>query len=732
MLTSIVLVTYNKLDYTKQCIESVRQHTKLGSYELIAIDNGSTDGTVEWLEKQKDVRVLANGYNAGFPKACNQGLVLAQGELLMLLNNDTLVTSRWLEGLKEALLSDPSVGAVGPVTNNASYLTGIPVSYRTMDEMEQFAVAFNQSDPAKWEERLKLIGYCLLIRRQAYEKIGPLDERFGMGNFEDDDYSLRLRLAGYKLLLCGDTFIHHYGSVSFSEDSVMYKRVLAENCIEFIGKWGFHPAYGMVIRGDMIDIIEREVVQGFQQTTLEIGCGSGATLLRLRHQRPGSRLYGVEQLEAAARIAEACGIEVFRSEQPEDWSIEDGELDGILIGNVHMSMMDAQTGEKWWSRLIRMLKPGGWIVVSFLNRRYFRYANLPPEADQLLFTTEKAERMLAQAGVSVHKLMLVSDNCTAEDEAELERVTGLIQEVSREELATSYFLCFARKPIAQIEHEKSVNQSVLEETDSVRPDSLASAEHAIKEQNDVQFTGERLVVSCNVKANLKDVYDEHMHRYQLAGQLVAGLHVLDAACGTGYGSLMLREAGAVSVTGVDIDGPSVERAKIDYCQDGITFMQGDVLQLPFTDESFDAVVSFETIEHVPKGAAWIREAARVLKVGGLFIVSTPNRAVTNPTIYFEERPFNPHHLFEYRTSELLGELLESFLIEELYGQNWFDDSRFAAMRWLRAANRQQMDREAGHRTPITGSEPIPFHIYKSSEPMYVIAVCRKKKRFLRT
>ncbi|CAH1218375.1 Ubiquinone biosynthesis O-methyltransferase, mitochondrial [Paenibacillus plantiphilus] len=250
---------------------------------------------------------------------------------------------------------------------------------------------------------------------------------------------------------------------------------------------------------------------------------------------------------------------------------------------------------------------------------------------------------------------------------------------------------------------------------------------SVTEQNDVSFTGERLVVNREVKERYRDVYEEHMIRYELAASLASGLHVLDAACGTGYGAAMLRAAGASSVIGVDVDAASVERATVDYGADGISFLAGDVLALPFDDGSFDAVVSFETIEHVQSGSEWIRESARVLKEGGRFIVSTPNRALTNAANYYEEQPFNPHHRFEYRTAELVGELLQVYDLEALYGQNVYDDSQFAAMRWLRAANNLPADRMETLRVQSRGHSLVPLAELKSGEPMYVVAVCRKKR-----
>jgi tetratricopeptide (TPR) repeat protein len=102
--TSIVILTYNNLDYNKLCIESIRKYTKEGTYEIIVVDNHSTDGTVEWLKKQRDVKIILNGENLGFPKGCNQGIEIAdEANDILLLNNDTIVTPNWLINLKKCL-----------------------------------------------------------------------------------------------------------------------------------------------------------------------------------------------------------------------------------------------------------------------------------------------------------------------------------------------------------------------------------------------------------------------------------------------------------------------------------------------------------------------------------------------------------------------------------------------------------------------------------------------------
>lgn len=291
MITSIVILTYNKLNYTKHCVESIRNYTTKGTYELIVIDNCSNDGTKEWLRKQKDIITIFNDKNFGFPKGCNQGIRISNGENILLLNNDVVVTENWLSNLTNCLYSLPVIGAVGPVSNVCPYYQSIETDYKSIAEMQNFARKYNISDNNKWEERLKLIGFCMLIKKEVVEKVGFLDERFSPGNYEDDDYSTRVRRAGYKLMLCGDTFIYHYGGASFKENN-KYSKLLKDNEIKFKSKWGFTSAKNMEINRKLVDLIDKLPNENFK--ILQIGCGCGATLLYLKNKFKNAQLYGVD------------------------------------------------------------------------------------------------------------------------------------------------------------------------------------------------------------------------------------------------------------------------------------------------------------------------------------------------------------------------------------------------------------------------------------------------------
>ncbi|MDF2804109.1 MAG: hypothetical protein K0S61_4012, partial [Anaerocolumna sp.] len=290
--TSIVVLTYNNVEYNKLCIESIRKYTESGTYEIIVVDNQSTDGTVEWLKEQKDLKLILNDENFGFPKGCNQGIEVADKDNdILLLNNDTIVTPYWLDNLKKCLYSDEKIGAVGSVTNNCSNYQTVPVTYSNTNEMIMFAQNHNISDRSQWEERLRLVGFCMLIKNEVVKKIGLLDEIFSPGNFEDDDYSFRIRKAGYKLILCKDSFIHHFGSVSFGKISDKYRELLINNRKKFTEKWGFDPHYIMEVRKDITELISSS--GNTDINILHVGCAGGGTLLDIKNVIPSAKLYGI-------------------------------------------------------------------------------------------------------------------------------------------------------------------------------------------------------------------------------------------------------------------------------------------------------------------------------------------------------------------------------------------------------------------------------------------------------
>ena len=137
-MTSIVIVTHNQLEYTRQCLDSINRLTD-EAYELIVVDNGSSDGTVEYLRSLADVRLIVNDANRGFPAAANQGMAVATGRQILLLNNDVVVTTGWLFRLLRALHGDPAIGLVGPCSNFVSGPQQVETRYDSLADLDGFA-----------------------------------------------------------------------------------------------------------------------------------------------------------------------------------------------------------------------------------------------------------------------------------------------------------------------------------------------------------------------------------------------------------------------------------------------------------------------------------------------------------------------------------------------------------------------------------------------------------------
>jgi O-antigen biosynthesis protein len=235
-MTSIVILTHNQLDYSRQCLDSIRRYTD-ESYEIIVVDNASTDGTVEFLRSCADVQLIVNTENCGFPAAVNQGIAVASGRQILLLNNDTVVTTGWLARMLQALESDPRIGLVGPCSNCVGSAQQIAVGYDALTGLDGFAWEWGKTHDRVIEDTDRLIGFCLLIRRELVDRIGLLDERFGIGCYEDDDYCRRAIHAGYRAVVARDSFVHHYGGRSFIGSGVDFSAVMQRNQQLYEAKW---------------------------------------------------------------------------------------------------------------------------------------------------------------------------------------------------------------------------------------------------------------------------------------------------------------------------------------------------------------------------------------------------------------------------------------------------------------------------------------------------------------
>lgn len=239
---SIIIVTFNQIKYTLECIKSIKKFIKI-PYEIMVIDNASSDETLQKLKEYEEITLICNNKNAGFPAAVNQGINKALGDYILILNNDTVLTEKLVDRMIEVLESDPKIGIVGPISNEVSGLQkDNNAKYNSIEEMHKYAAEVQQKNKGEILHFPRVAFLCTLIKREVIDKIGGLDERFSPGNFEDDDFCLRAQLAGYKTVIAKDVFIHHYGSKSFKANGLEeYKKRLEINRQIFIDKWGADP-----------------------------------------------------------------------------------------------------------------------------------------------------------------------------------------------------------------------------------------------------------------------------------------------------------------------------------------------------------------------------------------------------------------------------------------------------------------------------------------------------------
>jgi GT2 family glycosyltransferase len=208
---TVAVTAYNRLEKTKACVECILKYTGGIDYELLLIDNGSEGkGVLEYFESvahgnKKILRVTKNiGFNYAWQAAKNH----FSGKYLVIVSCDIYVTQNWVENLLTCYESDPRIGFVEPVSNNVSNHQQVDLGYTDFEDMQLKAAAYNVSDPLKWEERMRCISLIGIYSRPILDIVGLGDAAY-LHDFTEDDLALRIRRAGYKVILCRDTWVCH-------------------------------------------------------------------------------------------------------------------------------------------------------------------------------------------------------------------------------------------------------------------------------------------------------------------------------------------------------------------------------------------------------------------------------------------------------------------------------------------------------------------------------------------
>ncbi|MDE7224112.1 MAG: HAD-IIIC family phosphatase [Acetatifactor sp.] len=309
---AIVIVSYNICYMMQKNIESIRETLLPGTYQIIVIDNASEDGVRDWLREQPDIQLIENAQNVGFAPACNQAVrVIRESsdgqEDIFLLNNDTRLAPNALFWLRMGLYQDRRVGATGSLSNYAGNRQQLDIEFSLPGEYLDYGAKLNIPIEAPYEERVRLSGFAMLIKGHVWDETGGMDEAFAPGYFEDDDISMKILMAGYRLLLCRNSFVYHAGSQSFSHCQDVDELLVAHYQM-FVQKYGFdilEHAYA----SDDVAGMPFSAEDAFN--VLQIGSGLGADLKYIRSQFPYANVVGIETDEALYKVSQGTEL-IFR------------------------------------------------------------------------------------------------------------------------------------------------------------------------------------------------------------------------------------------------------------------------------------------------------------------------------------------------------------------------------------------------------------------------------------
>lgn len=255
---SFVMVCYNNWNFTDKAVKTFFEylnpiHQDKG-IELILVNNGSNDETEAGIEeyrikfkKVSEIKTVHLEKNLGYIAGVNIGLSNCSGEIITLLNNDLIFCPGWFDSLANIFDADLTVGAATPLLTNGSGAENIELEYKNLEmklaffkskeTMNYYAAKIMEKNSKSIINSHRIVGTCVAFRKDILLLVGGLDFWFGIGLFDDDDFSIRVNLSGYKTVIVGGSFVYHVGSATFSKDVRVNDAAIISNKKKFIRKW---------------------------------------------------------------------------------------------------------------------------------------------------------------------------------------------------------------------------------------------------------------------------------------------------------------------------------------------------------------------------------------------------------------------------------------------------------------------------------------------------------------
>ncbi|MGN0513851.1 MAG: methyltransferase domain-containing protein [Lachnospiraceae bacterium] len=454
--TSIIVLSYNTKDVTKLCLDNIFSMCDRDSIEVIVIDNASKDGSVEMLQAYPGIKAVFNSENKGFPAGCNEGIAVSKSSNdILLLNSDALLMPNSLFWLKMGLYEDSLVGCTGSISNFAGNYQSVSVDCSNYESILRFSLQNNIPVNKPYVKKMFLIGFSLLIHREAFNQVGYLDEIFTPGNFEDTDYGLRMINHGYKMILCRNSFVYHYGHASFKKASGDFSDLISINGEKFERKWNINLSYYTHERSHLVNFIKEPREKKFN--ILEIGCGCGGTLGYLEYRYPNANIEGIELCAKAAELGSKLfnirqdNIERLREPLRTDY------YDYIIFGDVLEHLNDPIGAI---NKAYAALNQNGYIVASIPNIMHisvmkqllngkFEYADsgVLDRTHLRFFTLRSIIELFENNHFKIEDITLISDGTEKEDGNQelIDQLYHISKDITRNQFEVVQYYIYAKK-----------------------------------------------------------------------------------------------------------------------------------------------------------------------------------------------------------------------------------------------------------------------------------------------